>query len=126
MVDESEADKAIGAEKADEATNAIGANCRLLLDNGIAIIHYLPFSLTKYSAFFLEDKGYFGILVDVRNKNLLVVKCINQLVGMVNIVEHGEIVVVEGHDDLDELNVTENCDWLNDLIEAEDANKNQL
>ncbi len=37
-------------------------------------------------------------------------KCINQLVGMVNIVEHGELVVAEGRDDLDELNVTENRD----------------
>jgi hypothetical protein len=72
--DKAETNKAIGAEKVDEATNAIVANCRSLLDNGVPIIHYLPFSLTKYSAFFLENKGYFGILVEVHNNNLLVVK----------------------------------------------------
>ncbi len=38
-----------------------------------------PFSLTKCSAFFFKDKGYFGICVDVCNNKLLVVKCINQL-----------------------------------------------
>jgi hypothetical protein len=110
VADKAEANKAIGAEKANEAIDAIVANCRLLLDNGVTIVHYLPSSLTKYSAFFLEDKVYFGIFVDVRNNNLLVVKYINQLVGMVNIVERCELVVAEGRADLDELNVTENLD----------------
>jgi hypothetical protein len=32
---------------------------RLVLDDGIAIILYLPFSFTKYSAIFAEVKGYF-------------------------------------------------------------------
>jgi len=37
--------------------------CRLLLDNGFAIIIYIPFSfsLTKYSAIFAEVKGYLGL-----------------------------------------------------------------
>ncbi len=46
-------------EKHDAANKAIRANCILLLDDRIDVIHYLQFSLTKYSAFFLEDKGYF-------------------------------------------------------------------
>jgi hypothetical protein len=43
------------------------------------LLTLLPFSLTKCSAFFSIDKGYFGICVDVGNNKLLVVKCINQL-----------------------------------------------
>jgi hypothetical protein len=110
VANKAEANKAIRAEKTNEAIDAIVANCKSLFDNGIAIIHYLQFSITKYSAFFLEDKGYFGILVGVCNNNLLGVKCINQLVGMVNIVKRRELVAAEGCDDLDELNVTENLD----------------
>ncbi len=37
-------------------------SCSSLLDDGIAIVLYLPFSLTKYSEIFAEVKGYFGIL----------------------------------------------------------------
>ncbi len=36
--------------------------CRLLFDNGVAIVLYLPFSLTKYSAIFTEVKGDFKII----------------------------------------------------------------
>ncbi len=36
--------------------------CRLLFDNGIAIVLYLPFSLTKYSAIFTEVKRGFKII----------------------------------------------------------------
>ncbi len=36
--------------------------CRSLFDNGIAIVLYLPFSLTKYSAIFTEVKGDFKII----------------------------------------------------------------
>ena len=36
--------------------------CRLLFDNGIAIVLYLPFSLTKYSTIFTEVKGDFEII----------------------------------------------------------------
>ncbi len=110
MANKAEANKAKGYEKADEATDAIVANCRLLLDDSATIVHYLPFSLTKYCAFFLEDKGYFWIPVDICNNNLLVVKCIDQLVGMINIVERRELAMVEGCDDLDELNLTKNLD----------------
>jgi hypothetical protein len=39
----------------------IYTDCRLQLDNGIVIVIYLLFSLTKYSAIFAEVKGYFGI-----------------------------------------------------------------
>jgi hypothetical protein len=35
--------------------------CRLLLDDGIVIVLYLPLSLAKYSAIFAEVKEYFGI-----------------------------------------------------------------
>jgi hypothetical protein len=35
---------------------------RLLFDNGIAIVLYLPFSLTKYSAIFTEEKGDLEII----------------------------------------------------------------
>ncbi len=36
--------------------------CRLLFDNGVAIVLYLPYSLTKYSAIFTEVKGDFKII----------------------------------------------------------------
>jgi hypothetical protein len=70
VAEEGEANEAIGAEKANETTSAIMANHRLLLDNGVLNVHYLSFSLTKYSAFLFEDKGYSGVLVDVHNNNL--------------------------------------------------------
>jgi hypothetical protein len=73
-----------------------------------SITSHSPSQNILHSSWKIRD--IFGILVDVCNKNHLVVKCINQLVGMVNIVERGELVVVEGRDDLDELNVSENLD----------------
>ncbi len=36
--------------------------CRSMFDNGVAIVLYLPFSLTKYSAIFTEVKGDFKII----------------------------------------------------------------
>ncbi len=38
--------------------------CKSLFDNGVAIVLYLPFSLTKYSAIFTQVKGDFEIFIN--------------------------------------------------------------
>jgi hypothetical protein len=40
------------------------SNCRSLFDNGVPIVIYLPFSLTKYSAIFADVKEDFKIITN--------------------------------------------------------------
>ena len=65
-----EADELDELDEADEASIAGEADVASLL---------LPFSITKCSAFFSEDKVYFGIRVDVGNNKLLVARSQDEL-----------------------------------------------
>ena len=87
---EAEADE---TDEADEANVSDEANSTGISGKADVTNLLLPFSLTKCSAFFSEDKAYFGIRFNVCNDKLLVAR---------------------SRDELDK------------LVEAEDANNNQL
>ncbi len=73
---EAEANKADETDKANESdeANSTGISGEADVTNLL-----LPFSLTKCSAFFSEDKVYFGIRVNVCNNKLLVTRSRNEL-----------------------------------------------
>ncbi len=74
------ADELVVAVEVDKAVDFANKASMLPCHNIIVICLDIlsSFSLTKCSAFFSKEKGYFGICVDLRNNKLLVVKCINQ------------------------------------------------
>ena len=74
--EEAEADK---ADEAEEANVSDEANSTVISSKADVTNLLLPFSLTKCSAFFSEDKVYFGIRFNVCNNKLLVTRSRDEL-----------------------------------------------
>ncbi len=70
-VEANEAKDAIVADKADELNKLNEADKAGIADKADVAKLLLPFSLTKCSAFFSEDKGYFGIWLMARSQDEL-------------------------------------------------------
>ena len=68
------------ADEADEASVADEANSTGISGKADVTNLLLPFSLTKCSAFFSDDKVYFGIRFNVCNDKLLVARSRDELV----------------------------------------------
>ena len=75
-----EAIDAIVADEADELDELDEADEAIISGEVVVVADLLlPFSLTKFSAFFSEDKVYFGNRVDVRNNKLLMARSRDEL-----------------------------------------------
>jgi hypothetical protein len=74
-----EAIDAIVADEADELDELDEADKAGIAGEADVADLLLPFSLTKFSAFFSKDKVYFGICVDVRNNKLLMARSRDEL-----------------------------------------------
>ncbi len=74
-----EAIDAIAADEADELDNFDEADEAGIAGEADVADLLLPFSHTKFSAFFSEDKVYFGNRVDVRNNKLLMARSRDEL-----------------------------------------------
>jgi hypothetical protein len=70
-IEANEAKDAIVANEADELNKLNEANKAGIVDEADVAKLLLPFSLTKCSAFFSKDKGYFGIWLMARSQDEL-------------------------------------------------------